>query len=242
MSENDHKRWSEDLAAHMLGALEPAQASDLERHLEGCERCREEMRWLQPALQSVSESVQRLEPPPELRARVLAEARADAAAPGAEAPGASQRRRGPAWLRGLGSGALGWRPAAALAAAALAVVAIAGYEIGSEGGDGGQPPVTTFSAGEAPGVVARVVNEGDGGSLHLANVRQIPDGKVLQAWVQRDGEVEPVEALFVPDHDGRASTEMPAMDGVEVVMVTAEPKGGSEEPTLPPLVTIRVPS
>jgi hypothetical protein len=31
------------------------------------------------------------------------------------------------------------------------------------------------------------------------------------------------------------------MEGVEVVMVTAEPKGGSESPTSSPLVTIAVP-
>ena len=54
---------------------------------------------------------------------------------------------------------------------------------------------------------------------------------MLEAWVQRDGEVEPVQALFVPDREGRASTELADMDGVEVVMVTTEPKGGSETPT-----------
>ena len=38
MNENDHERRSEDVAAFVLGALEPGEAAELERHLEGCER------------------------------------------------------------------------------------------------------------------------------------------------------------------------------------------------------------
>ena len=96
--------------------------------------------------------------------------------------------------------------------------------------------VTGASAG---GVTAKMVSEGDSGTLHLANVKQLPSDRVLEAWVQRDGEVEPVEALFVPDRKGKASTELPDMDGVEVVMVTTEPSGGSESPTSSPIVDHR---
>ena len=62
MNASDHNRWSEDLAAYLLGALERDEAEALERHLEGCERCREEMRWLRPAVQTLPESVERAEP------------------------------------------------------------------------------------------------------------------------------------------------------------------------------------
>ena len=67
MTENEHTRWSEDLATYMLGALSAREAAELERHLEGCERCREEMRWLEPALHALPESVERQEPPKRLR-------------------------------------------------------------------------------------------------------------------------------------------------------------------------------
>ena len=83
--------------------------------------------------------------------------------------------------------------------------------------------------------------EGEGGALHLANVKQLPDERVLEAWVQREGEVHPVRALFVPDREGRASTTIADMDGVEVVMVTTEPPGGSAAPTSSPLVTVPIP-
>ncbi len=246
MSENDHERWSEDVAAYMLGALEPGTAAELERHAAGCERCQEEIRWLTPALDALPEGVERMAPPRELRERLLAEVRADAAgtagAPGDEraaSPGIFGRASD--WLRNLGSGPMGLRPVAGVAVAVLVVAAVAGYAIGGGIGSDESGEPTTFTAGNSPGVTAKMISEGDGGTLHLANVRQLPDDRVLEAWVQRDGEVEAVEALFVPDREGNASTELPEMEGVEVVMVTAEPKGGSESPTSSPLVTIAVP-
>jgi anti-sigma factor RsiW len=248
MTENDHRRWSEDVAAYLLGALEPGEAAALERHAEGCERCRTELEWLTPAVRALPEGVERVQPPGDLRARLMAEVRADAAAeaperqdaPTAESAGALAGLR--AWLRNLGGGPMGLRPVIGVAAAALVVVAVAGYAIG--GGIGsdsdGSGPTSTVVAGKPPGVTAKMISEGDGGSLHLANVHQLPDERVLEAWVQRDGQVEAVEALFVPDREGRASTELPDMSGVEVVMVTAEPRGGSESPTSAPIVTIPI--
>lgn len=245
MTDMDHDRWSEDVAAYLLGALEPGEAAELERHTEGCERCQAEMRWLTPALDSLPGSVERLAPPRELRSRVMAEVRADAGegtARGGERvarPGLVARASG--WLRDLGSGPMGLRPVAGVAVAVLVIAAVAGFAIGGGiGSDSGGGAESTIVAGKAPGVTAEMVSEGDSGTLHLANVKQLPSDRVLEAWVQRDGEVEAVEALFVPDREGRASTELPDMNGVEVVMVTKEPRGGSETPTGEPLISISV--
>jgi hypothetical protein len=245
MNENDHKRWSEEVAAYMLGALEPGEAAELERHAAGCERCHEQMLWLTPAVDALPEGVERLQPPRELRTRLLAEVRADGARAGvrgegrAAAPGLLGRASD--WLRDLGSGPMGLRPVAGVAVAVLVVAAVAGFAIGggigSDSGGGGE---STVVAGEAPGVTAEMVSEGDSGTLHLANVKHLPSDRVLEAWVRRDGQVEAVEALFVPDREGRASTELPEMSGVEVVMVTTEPTGGSKSPTSAPIVTISI--
>jgi anti-sigma-K factor RskA len=245
MTDNDHDRRGEDIAAYMLGALEPAAAAALERHAEGCERCQAEIRWMTPALDALPEGVERLEPPRELRARLMAEVRADAGEPeGARDEERAGRPalvgRASAWLRDLGSGPMGLRPVAGVAVAVLVVAAVAGFAIGGGiGSDSGK--TSTVVTGKAPGVIAKVISSSGSGTLHLANVKQIPDNRVLEAWVRRDGEVEPVEALFVPDRGGQASTELPDMNGVEVVMVTTEPKGGSKSPTSSPLVTIAVP-
>jgi anti-sigma-K factor RskA len=241
MTETNHERWSENVAAYMLGALEPGEAAVLERHVEDCERCQAEMRWLTPAVQALPEGVALVEPAPALRARLMAEVEAEAGESGAErAAEGGLWRRAAAWLRGLGSGPMGLRPVAGVAVAVLVVAAVAGFAIGGGIGFDQGGETSTLLYGKAPGVTAKMVSEGDSGTLHLANVKQLPSDRVLEAWVQRDGEVEPVEALFVPDREGRASTELPDMDGVEVVMVTAEPKGGSRSPTSAPIVTIPV--
>lgn len=235
MSTNDHNGWSEELAAYALGALEPDEAAALERHLEDCERCRADLRWLQPAVQSLPEAVERREPPPRLRASLMAEVRADARAAGAE--GAAERRGWlPEWLR---SGR-GLRFATGFAVLALLVAAVAGYEIG-KGGGGGEEAGSTIVSRQADGVTVKMVREGKGGSLRLSHLHQLPPGKVLEAWVRREGKVEAVPALFVPDRAGRAETTIADMNGVDTVMVTAEPRGGSKEPTSPPIVTMSVP-
>jgi anti-sigma-K factor RskA len=250
MTETNHERCNEDVAAYMLGALEPGEAAALERHAESCVRCQAEIRWLTPALDALPEGVERLEPPPALRERVMAEVRADAgggAATGSAVRGDSRAAtpglldRASAWMRDLGSGPMGLRPVAGVAVAVLVVAGVAGFAIGGGIGSDEGGSTRTVVAGKAPGVTAKMISQGDSGTLHLANVKQLPSDRVLEAWVQRDGEVEPVEALFVPDRKGQASTELPDMHGVEVVMVTTEPSGGSELPTSSPLVTIAVP-
>ncbi len=241
---NGHERWSEELSTYLLGGLSATEAAAFERHAEGCERCRAEARWLAPAVQALPEGVERLQPPPELRERLMAEVLADLAdlrgegAPEPEPTPGWRDRLAAAWRR-LGSGPLGWRPLAGLAALALVVAAVAGYVVGNSGSE--PSPVATVTSGQAPGIVAEMVREGEGGSLHLTNVKPLPEDKVLEAWVQREGTVEPVPALFAPDREGSARTDVDDMSGVETVMVTVEPAGGTKAPTSEPIVTMPIP-
>jgi anti-sigma-K factor RskA len=227
MNATDHNRWSEDLAAFVLGALERAEAAAVERHLEGCSRCQEEMRWLQPALQTLPESVERIEPPPQLRESLMAEVRTDARAQTT----AERPARGRSW---------GWllKPAAGFAVIALLVAGVVGYEVGKDGSDGGGGTTVERQVG---GINVKMVQEGNSGTLQLAGVHQLPPDKVLEAWVEREGQVEAVPALFVPDRNGQAETRIADMSGVAVVMVTEEPQGGSEAPTGEPIMTMAVP-
>ncbi|HET7417533.1 MAG TPA: anti-sigma factor [Solirubrobacterales bacterium] len=225
MSSAEHNRWSEDLAAYMLGALEPGEAADFERHLEGCERCQAEMRWLEPALHSLPETVERQEPPPRLRESLMADVRAEAPAE------RKQERRSlfPGWLL---------KPAAGFAVVALLVAGVVGYEVGRD--DGGSGGATTVER-EINGIDVAMVQEGEGGTLRLSDLPQVPPDKVLEAWVEREGEVEAVPALLVPDRNGHAETTIADMSGVSTVMVTEEPRGGSEAPTGEPVMQMSVP-
>jgi anti-sigma-K factor RskA len=221
MSGSDHNRWSEDLAAYMLGALEPGETAEFERHLAGCERCQGELRWFEPAVQSLPETVARQQPPPRLREALMAEVRADVR----PAPAKSRR-----WSL---------RPAMAFAVAALLIAVVVGYEIGTD--DSGSKGESTVLSTSQHGISVKMIREGEGGTLHLANLHQLPSDKVLEAWVRREGAVEAVPALLVPDRRGRAETTIADMKGVDTVMVTEEPQGGSEAPTSPAIVTMSVP-
>ena len=44
MSATSHDPRRDDLAAYLLGALDPTEVADLEGHLAGCEECRRELR------------------------------------------------------------------------------------------------------------------------------------------------------------------------------------------------------
>ena len=229
MNVSGHEHWRDELSAYALGALAPGEAAELERHLAGCEACREELDWLRPAVQLLPESVERIDAPPGLRARLIEQARAEAET--ARAP-----QRGHRWR------ARGWslRPVAGMVALALVVAGIAAYAISGVGSDGGG--ATTVVAGHAPGVTAEMVRNGDSGTLHLANLHQLPRNEVLQAWVQRGDRVISAKTLFVPNPDGTASATIEDMGDVNTVMVTAEPRGGSAQPTSAPIVSVSIPN
>ncbi len=227
MSEIEHDRRSDEIAAYLLGALEPGEAAEMERHLAGCDECRTELEWLRPAVQLLPESVERVEAPQELRGRLMEQVRSEAES----APAPQHARR---WSIG------GWslRPVAGLAALVL-LAAVGAYAISS--GDSGGANTTTVVAGHSPGVIAKVVSDGGSGTLHLTNLHQLPSNKVLQAWVEKEGRVVSAKTLFVPNQDGTASATIDDMEGVKTVMVTAEPRGGSVQPTSAPIVAVPIP-
>lgn len=228
MSEREHEARRDELAAYLLGALEPGEAAALERHLAECEECRTELAWLRPAVQVLPESVERVEPPPQLRMRVMEQVRAEAGGRSRQAPASDNAggRRRLAFLR----------PAVGLTAVLVVAAGIAGYAI-RDGGESGSD-ATTVAAGKPPGVTARMVREGDSGTLRLANLHRLPPDEVLQAWVQRGARVESAKTLFVPNADGTAIAVIEGMEGVDAVMVTAEPRGGSIHPTSEPIVSV----
>ena len=86
------------------------------------------------------------------------------------------------WLRGLRLGGLTWKPLAGLAAVILIVAAGIGYAVGT----GGAPNTHTRELKAGAGIAAKVVREGEKGEIHLAELKQLPEGKVLEAWVERE--------------------------------------------------------
>lgn len=111
MTTETHHRIEELLPAYALGAAEPAEAREVEAHLEGCAECRAELAAWRGTAEAVASAATPVPPPPAVRARLLARVGEEAGARESAAPGRRLRRT---------------PLAAALAAAALAVGALAG--------------------------------------------------------------------------------------------------------------------
>jgi anti-sigma-K factor RskA len=237
MSANDHDPRLEEAVAFALGSLDPEQADDFKDHLKTCKRCQEELRWLAPAVRALPEAVEPQTPPPALKVRLMAEVRADAEAEERRVKAENRQERAAAgggfsaWLSGLRVGSLTWKPIAGLALVILVVAGGIGYAVGTGGSSNGNTHTWELKAEENAGIAATVVREGEKGEIHLAGLKELPKGKVLEAWVEREGKVEPVPALFAPDKAGNASTTIENMKDVSIVMVTREPEGGSKTPS-----------
>lgn len=225
MTAEDHNARQQELAAYALGALDPGEARAVEAHLADCERCRAELRWLEPAVDLLGESVEQVSPPASLRDELMAITKT-------EAGGATGGRR-----RGWRAWAL--RPVTALAVAAIAVAGIAGYALRGGDGDEGGPQVATVpfrSAPAAMGAVAVLDRHGDSGTLRVSNMPAVEEEHgVYQVWIQH-GDAVRASSAFRPDADGEATATIPAgLEGADAVMVTEEPERGRTKPTLPAL-------
>ncbi|MEK6276764.1 MAG: anti-sigma factor [Actinomycetota bacterium] len=229
MSDQGHTRWRDDLAAHLLGSLPDEEGAELEAHLETCEPCRNELRWLRPAIEVLSDSAARIEPPAELRTRLMAEVREDASK--AAEPASARRPLGERF-RGFML-----RPATALAATAVIGAGVGGYVVAGSDGD---RETTVFMEQEGE-VSATLSSEGEAGTLELTGVKRPSGSQVYQAWVQQGTRVSRSSQLDMRA-DGSASARIPNLDSADNVMVTLEDRPGRTQPTTNPLVTLELES
>jgi anti-sigma-K factor RskA len=238
VSAPDHARWSEDIGAYLLGALPDGERADFERHLAACPECRREVEELAVAADALPSAAPPVTPPPELKQRIMAVVDAEAsllAAAGSRADepaGAPRRER-----RGFFARRWSFRPALALAASALLLaVGVAGGVLA--GGGSGERTVTAQVAGAATGAQAKLVVGKDGSQLVMTRFPQPPAGRVYQVWTLRKGQSpQPTNVLWTPLADGSATVSVPgSLDGVQNVLVSTEPRGGSAAPTTMPVV------
>ena len=222
---NDHARWEDFAGAYVLGAMAVAEREEFEAHLTTCEICREEVDELRPAAEALPMASPLMEPPAQLKDRIMAEVEREAellGAAGADAdrPERTRReRRGRSWLSG-------WR-LAPVAAALLVAGVLVGTSLSG-------PDTRTIAASvEAPGASAELQVEGDSATLVAQNLPGPPEDRVYEVWLMpEDSDTpEPTNVLFEPRADGSAVAAIPGVDGVRQVLVTDEPRGGRDTPS-----------
>lgn len=200
-------------AAYALDALDAEDRWTYERHLDTCERCREDVVRLRESAEELAYAAAGAEPRPELRDRILAAARAEPRT----ATVVPLRRR---WVF----------PATAVAAVAAACAAIGLGLWANSLRDGPSQRVVAMEGGGS------LVIEGDQATL-VACVDKPPAGKAYEAWVIENDRPQPA-GLF-----SGGCRHVPLEEPVEsgnIVAVTLEDAEGAEQPTSDILMSANV--
>jgi len=235
----DHERWGDAVGSYLLGAIPDAELGGFEAHLAACTACRDEVERLQLAADALRVCVPIVPPPPELKDRIMTVVEAEASLLASAAPAAGRpprparperrRRSLPGWLS---------RPAVALACALLLLV-VGGVAGGLIAGGGDEPAARTLTADTTlPGAKVDLRIGDQGATLVARDMPAPPDGRVYQVWTLKPGgKPVPTTALWTPRADGSADVAVPgSLDGVRSVLVSAEPPGGSPQPTSAPVI------
>ena len=220
---------ADNVGAYALGALPDLEAQVFERHLMGCGECQEELRRLNEAVEALPRSVSQHEPPPSLKASVMDVVNAEAA---------DRRPAGRRWTFRLPQ----LRPAMAWATAAAAALIVAAVLVVGNGDDGRtlQAQVDMKRLPDGSASLSIPEDEKDGSVLRVEGMPDPGRQRVYQVWVQRDGKVAPV-SIFDVDESGDGAAAVPeSLEDADAVMVTREPRGGSEQPTEAPLLRVGV--
>ena len=212
-----------DAAAYALGALEPADAGEFERHVTDCVRCAEDLAAFERVVDALAMSAPEYPMPAGLRRRVMRNVRS---AP--RRTGTSNRRRR-------------WMPVALAAAVTggLAAVVLAIATLSS----GGSSPARLISAEVVHSAGSAQVRLADGRAELI--VRHFPApaaGYVYEVWLKRRGQaLEPTRALFGVSAQGAGDIGVSGdLEGVQQILVTQEPADGSLVPTHPPVIIGRL--
>jgi anti-sigma-K factor RskA len=227
----------EDAGPYVLGALEEREAEAYAAHLETCPACREEVAALQMVVDTLPVGAPQYAAPPALKSRIMAVVESEAellhaAGPEADrapAPVPARRRFGRLTMRPALAGAL---------ACVLIALGVTGGALVAGRDDG---PSTRTVQASVPGQGRAVLElTGTKAALEVDGVPSLPEGQVYQVWFVRKGDSrpEPTHTLFNVRADGRARVGIDeTVKGVRQIMVTAEPDGGSLQPTSEPVIS-----
>jgi anti-sigma-K factor RskA len=254
---NDHI-WAEYAASYALGALDSEERVAFEAHLAGCAACRADVQAYQDVTGLIGQSAPPVAAPPQLKQRILAEARK--VRPITSRPSVAAKRQR--------SNVLPWL----LAAASVVVAAGLGvffrqeraHRLAAENEE--QSAQTQLAAARselartdsvlaallAPDLQtaalaaqgrppsARLYYSRDRNTVVLTahDLQPAPSGRTYQLWGIADGQAVSL-GTFNTEPNGRAVVTLvvPAGARFQVSAITDEPAGGSPQPTTTPFLS-----
>src|SRR5215204_3543558 len=249
MSEMNNERFEDLKDAYVLGALPEEERLSFEDYLAAHPERQAEVDELGAVAGLLAFSAPEQEPSPELRSRVM------------EMIEAEPRRVGGHSTFARVGDFLSVR-SLALGAAALLVIGLLSWNLALEGqvedlqgqvedaqsqvqnlqgqvADGQAQQTRTIElkgAWAEQGATAEVASMQKNEIILVArNMPSVPEGRTCQIWVISDDVPKP-SGLFQPDGNGTATPITNSITKADVIAVTVEPAGGSEQPTSDPVL------
>lgn len=221
----EHLEIKEQLALYALGALSEEVATELTQHLRNCAECRGELDGFEDTIAWLDAQGAPL--PPGFSDRVVETARSKRPSfVGAEG------KSGARWLAIAAAVAVlfagvwgGLRLSEAERRAEIAEVALQQLLADEDKLD-----FAKTVKGDA-----RIVRATNKTLFVAANLVDLPASKTYQLWVISDAQPRSVTTFKAAD--GVAIEEIPPQEIFDAALVTIEPAGGSQVPTLPPVMS-----
>jgi hypothetical protein len=220
---SEHTRHQDDVGAYLLGALNDLERQAFERHLRGCDDCREELARLRPAADALPGSVQQFEPPATLKASLMEVVEREARANQPAAPRSRPRLR------------FFTRPA--FVAAALLVGLVAGFAVAQLGGGDETRTLAATVDRAMPSAGGTLRVSDDDATLRLHDMPRLGGTRVYQVWLQHGERLVPARTFEV-GADGRGAVDLSNVQDADGVYVTREARGGAQVPSEDPIVSV----
>lgn len=225
--------------AYAAHALDRTECEQFEAHLRECSACRDEVAELMATTARLADGVATA-PPPELRARVLAEVAATRQlSPESNVTYLSDRRP---WYRQPATVAASLLLVTSTALGGVALNAAERAEDAERQADliasiATDPERVTADAQTSAGGIGTVVAAHGAALFRTQGLAPLPEDRVYQLWVIRS---EGAESAGVLGRGGELEALVEDMSGADSLGVTVEPAGGSASPTGPMVLNLRI--
>jgi len=256
-----HDEALELAGLYALDALTPSEKAAVDAHVAACTLDHSEIAELGGVTPALAATVEPIAAPAALKANVLAAYRTDTAA--APAPAVAPRTvtaarppvavPAPAARRWQAPNWMGWT-AAALALVLLAALGVYGLNLRQQADQANQRAqqiAAAVAAMSAPGSQVAILHgtgaaasangfaafpASGGGYVVMTDVPDAPSGMTYQAWFIVNNQATSAGVMTVGSDGNMVASGVQPIPGTEVVAVTLEPSGGSDQPTSAPII------